>query len=231
MNNFSDTLIEEYDLFGKVFPFHDELQNCIPGSLEKHFLDKTKNYTFLDIGAGYGFTTSCVAKIFPNAHFIVNEYDSELLSRADKYLSAISRENKLGDIELVIKDIPDASVDAAYTAWVLHNFPKEKRKVIFKEISRILKPDGIFVYLEKIGNPGKERTESLVRFILSIDGFLNKYYRPDLFIDWVKHYLRDEEPELLFSDDEHETLLKENNFSTECIKNILLEKVFVTKNN
>ena len=231
MNNFSDTLVEEYDLFGKVFPFHEELQNCIPESLEKHFLDKAKNYTFLDVGAGYGFTTSCVAKVFPNAHFIVNEYDPELLSRADKYLSEISRENKLGDIEQVIKDIPDASVDAVYTAWVIHNFPKEKRKAIFKELSRILKPGGVFVYLEKIGNPGIERTEHLAQALIDLIPFYKEHNRPDLFINWVSHDMRDEEPELLFSDDEHELLLRENDFSTKCIKHILLEKVFVTIKN
>jgi len=142
MNNFSDSLIEEYDLFGKVFPFHDELQNTISTSLENYFPDKIKEYTFLDIGAGYGFTTSNVAKLFPNTHFIINEYDPELLSRADKYLSGISRENKLGDIEQIIKDIPSHSVDAVYTAWVIHNFPKQKRATLFKEIARILKTGG-----------------------------------------------------------------------------------------
>lgn len=40
-NNFSDTLVEEYDLFGKVRPFHDELQNTIPESLKDHFADET----------------------------------------------------------------------------------------------------------------------------------------------------------------------------------------------
>jgi hypothetical protein len=38
-NNFSDSLVEEYDLFGKVFPFHDELQQAIPQSLKEHFSD------------------------------------------------------------------------------------------------------------------------------------------------------------------------------------------------
>lgn len=231
MNNFSDTLVEEYNLFGKVFPHHDELQNLIPESLKNHFSNKNENYNFLDIGAGYGFTTSCVAKVFPNAHIIMNEYDSELLSRIDQYVSSVSYEKRLGDIEQVITSIPDNSIDAVYTAWVLHNFPVEKRAKIFSEISRVLKPGGVFVYLEKIGNPGIERTESLAKFILSIEGFLSKYHRADLFIEWIKHYLRDEELELLFSDDEHEILLKENNLSATCIRNFLLEKFFVTVNN
>lgn len=37
INNFSDSLVEEYDLFGKVFPFHDELQATIPIELKKYF--------------------------------------------------------------------------------------------------------------------------------------------------------------------------------------------------
>ena len=103
-NNFSDTLVEEYDLFGKVFPFHDDLQNTIPSSLKEHFPQSDgQGLTFLDIGAGYGFTTKLVAEVLPKAKFIVNEYDAELISRADAYLQAYDYEKRVGDIEEIIK--------------------------------------------------------------------------------------------------------------------------------
>lgn len=231
-NNFSDTLVEEYDLFGKVLPFHDELQGTIPTEIKKHFqklglIDGGATSIFLDIGAGYGFTTKLVAKEFPKAHFMLNEFDADLLNRSDEYLKSYNYEKRIGDIEEIIKSIPDQSVDAVYTAWVIHNFPPIKREVIFKEVSRILKPEGIFVYLEKVGNPGKDRVNELAQTIITLEPFISKYQRPDLFIDWIKHYLRDEETDLIFTDDENKKLLEDNGFDWEYVKHILLEKVVV----
>jgi ubiquinone/menaquinone biosynthesis C-methylase UbiE len=227
-NQFSDNkkFIEEYDLFGKVFPFHDELQAAIPESLEKHF-QNTEPLSFLDIGAGYGFTTKLVAEKFPNAHFILNEFDDNLLSQSDEYLKDFSIDKRLGDIEEVIKSIPDGTLDAVYTAWVIHNFPQEKRSVIYKEIARVLKPNGLFVALEKVGNTGEQRVADLAQAIIDLEPFISKYNRPDLFIEWVKHDLRDEEADLVFTDDEQEKYLTENGFTWEYIKHILLEKVIV----
>jgi len=229
-NNFSDTLVEEYDLFGKVFPFHDELQQAIPESLKNHFIgdaNEGSSLTFLDIGAGYGFTTKLVAKEFPKAKFILNEFDKELLSRADNYLESYNYEKKVGDIEEIIKTIPDQSIDAVYTAWVIHNFPPEKRAKLFSEIARITKSNGVFVALEKVGNTGEQRTKDLSQAIVDLYPFVTKYNRPDLFIEWVKHDLRDEESDLVFTDDENEKLLSDNGFDWKYAKHILLEKVVV----
>jgi ubiquinone/menaquinone biosynthesis C-methylase UbiE len=152
-NNFSDSLVEEYDLFGKVFPFHDELQQAIPQSLKEHFSDDSNggaSLIFLDIGAGYGFTTKLVANEFPKAKFILNEFDGELLSRADAYLETYNHEKKVGDIEEIIKTIPDNSIDAVYTAWVIHNFPPQKRETIFSEIARVLKTNGVLLLWKRL---------------------------------------------------------------------------------
>lgn len=228
-NQFSDNkkFIEEYDLFGKVFPFHDELQAAIPEALEKHLISEGGVQHFLDIGAGYGFTTKLVAEKFPNAHFILNEFDENLLSQSDEYLKDFSIEKRLGDIEEVIKTIPDRTLDAVYTAWVIHNFPPQKRSLIYKEIARVLKPNGLFVALEKVGNTGEQRIADLAQAIIDLEPFISKYNRPDLFIEWVKHDLRDEEADLVFTDDEQEKYLTENGFTWEYTKHILLEKVIV----
>jgi hypothetical protein len=67
----------------------------------------------------------------------------------------------------------------------------------------------------------------LAQAILDLEPFISKYQRPDLFIEWVKHDLRDEELDLAFTDTENEQLLTENGFSYEYVKHILLEKVVV----
>lgn len=226
-NSFSDTLVEEYNLFGEVFPAHEELQTALADSVSEHFPDKEKENTFLDMGAGYGFSSRLVAERLPKSKYILNDFDTELLNRSDQYMSGYNFEKRPGDIEKVIKEIPDASLDGIYTAWVLHNFPPEKRAVVMAEVGRVLKTGGVFVNLEKVGNPGPEREAALAQSLIDFTPFVTKYNRPDLYLEWIRHNLRDEEKDLLFSDTENEKLLKENGFSWEYVKHILLEKVVV----
>lgn len=232
-NQFSDNknFVEEYDLFGKVFPFHDDLQQTIADLLGKN-ISKDTDLQFLDIGAGYGFTTKLVSKEFPNATYLLNEFDEILLSKSDNYLEGLTYKKLPGDIEEVIKKIPDGSIDAVYSAWVIHNFPPEKRKTILREVGRVVKKGGLFINLDKVCNAGPERTKYLAQAILDLEPFISKYERPDLYVEWVKHDLRDEEPDLLFTDTENEQLLSENGFTWEYAKHILLEKVVIaTKKN
>jgi ubiquinone/menaquinone biosynthesis C-methylase UbiE len=227
-NQFSENkeFVEEYELFGKVFPFHDDLQQVIVTSLREKITGR-ENLRFLDIGGGYGFTTKLVSKEFPNATYLLNEFDPVLLAKSTIYLEDLSCERLPGDIEEVIKSIPNESIDAVYSAWVIHNFPPTKRAAIMKEIGRIVKKGGIFVNLDKVCNTGPDRVGYLAQAILDLEPFISKYQRPDLFIEWVKHDLRDEELDLAFTDTENEQLLTENGFSYEYVKHILLEKVVV----
>ena len=228
-NNFSDTLVEEYELFANVFPFHAELQSAIGDSLVRAFgqASKGKGRVFLDIGAGYGYTSRIVAQSFPLAKLILNDFDRDLLDRSDKLLEGRDYEKRPGDVELVIAAVADASLDAVYTSWVIHNFPCEKRGRVFQEIARVLKPGGVFVYLEKIGNRGLKREKDLAQAVVDLSGFATEHGRPDLFIEWVKHDLRDEEPELVFTDTENDALLNKNGFDGTCVKHIGLEKIFL----
>jgi ubiquinone/menaquinone biosynthesis C-methylase UbiE len=229
-NEFSEnkSFVEEYDLYGKVYPYHDELQQAIPDTLEKYFENQnTSSLRFLDIGAGYGFTTKLVAEKFPQAHFILNEFDRELLAKSDEYLKTFSIEKLIGDVEDVIKKVPDQSLDAVYSAWVLHNFPPNKRAIVMKEIARVLKSGGVFVGLDKVGNINEQRTKDLVQTIIELEPFVSRYNRPDLYLEWIKHELRDEEPDRIFTDDENEQYFRENGFTWEYVLHILFDKVFI----
>lgn len=229
-NNYSDTLLDDYDLFGQVYPYNKELQAAVAESLKNYFsknADGGHGLYFLEIGVGSGNTTKAVASVFPNAKYILNEFDAKLLNKAEDFLACIDNEKKIGDIEKIIKQMPDKSVDAVYTAWVIHNFSPVKRSTLFREIARVLKEDGVFVYMEKVQNVGVKRRDNLAQNMIAMAPFANKYDRSDLFIEHIKHYLRDEEPDIVFTDDENEKLLSKNGFSWEYVKQILLEKVII----
>lgn len=226
-NNYSDVLAkeEELKLFGKILPKHFEMQNAIATSLNKYFKKDKGNLTFLDIGCGYGYTSMLVSKFFPKAKYILNDFEESLLANANKNFKNKNFEKLIGDIEEVISKIPNNSLDAVYTSWVIHNFPKQKREKLFQEIKRVLKTNGVFVYLEKVKNAGKERSKDLAQTIVNMAPMFMKYKKAELYIEHIKHYFRDEEGELLFSDTENEKLLKNNNFNFKYLKKLLFEKV------
>lgn len=224
-NNFSDTLTNEYELFSLVCPHHDDLQKRMASTVIAHVKDNSLEKPILfDVGCGYGFSSTEVAKELPSATYLLNDIDEPLLATALQNLYHVSTQSYRGDVEIIIADIADSSVDVVYTAWVIHNFPKEKRKRVIKEIHRILKPGGMFINLDKIGNAGEQRTRALAQTLIDFAPCFTKFDKPQIYIDWITHYLQDDQPELLLSDVEYSELLAPL-FEQQTIVSVLLEKI------
>ena len=46
--------------------------------------------------------------------------------------------------------LPDASVDVATSIFLFHELPPEVRREVTREIARVLKPGGMFVFLDSL---------------------------------------------------------------------------------
>jgi tRNA (cmo5U34)-methyltransferase len=226
-NNFSDTLTNEYELFSLVCPHHDAMQKSMVQEIVVYTqINSLKKPIFLDLGCGYGFSSILLAKELPDATYILNDIDEPLLTTALQNLSHVSTQSCLGDFETITKNIADSSIDVVYTAWVIHNFPKEKRKRVIAEIYRILKPGGMFINLDKIGNAGEQRTRALAQTLIDFTPCFTKFNKPQIYLDWIAHYFQDEQPELLLSDIEYNELLLPF-FEGKILISILLEKIVI----
>lgn len=144
-NDFDENLTKEYEIFDKIAPHSNKLQQKIGSLLHNHIKDKYKNPTLLDIGGGYGLPSIYVLSKFQECKLFFNEFDSGLIKKARKNLNSKRVTFLEGDISTEILKIPNQSLDAIYTSYTIHNFKIAKRKKLFNLISKKLVPGGVFI--------------------------------------------------------------------------------------
>jgi ubiquinone/menaquinone biosynthesis C-methylase UbiE len=99
----------------------------------------------LDLGAGTGNLLAQLRARFPQADLIALDPASAMLDRL--------REKTVGDSQITCLigsahaiDLPDNSVDAVVSNYALHHLTHLEKKFCAKEVMRVLKPGGRFVY-------------------------------------------------------------------------------------
>lgn len=105
--------------------------------------------TLLDIGAGTGSFLAFVKSVQPDLKAIALDLSAPYLAMARQRLSGFATVKFL---EGAAEKIPlrNESIDAAVSIYLFHELPPRVRSAVAREISRVLKPGGIFVLAETI---------------------------------------------------------------------------------
>lgn len=105
--------------------------------------------SLLDIGAGTGRFLSFVKSVQPELTVTALDLSAPYLARAKK---ALKGAKKASFVEAAAEEMPlaDASVDIAVSIYLFHELPPKVRAAAAKEIARVLKPGGIFVFADSI---------------------------------------------------------------------------------
>jgi ubiquinone/menaquinone biosynthesis C-methylase UbiE len=113
------------------------------------FLEGRRNATLLDIGAGTGRFLSFVKSLQPELKTIALDLSGPYLARARR---ALGKYEEAQFIEAPGEKMPlkAASVDVAVSIYLFHELPPKVRGDVAKEIARVLKPGGIFVFADSI---------------------------------------------------------------------------------
>jgi ubiquinone/menaquinone biosynthesis C-methylase UbiE len=145
------------------------------------FLDGRDAPTLLDIGAGTGRFLSFVKSARPDWKAIALDLSQPYLKRARAALRGAR------DVEFVAAPaeampLPDASVDAAVSIYLLHELPPKVRVAAAKEIARVLKPGGIFVLAETIQTGDAPEFDGLIDVFPSLlhEPYYSTYAKADL---------------------------------------------------
>jgi ubiquinone/menaquinone biosynthesis C-methylase UbiE len=96
---------------------------------------KKENLSILDLGAGDGFLTRHLLKIFPKATIYALDSSESMLSKNIKINSINSDSHKI--------PLKESSIDLVISLATFHHVDKKDKT--FKEINRILTQDGLFV--------------------------------------------------------------------------------------
>lgn len=113
------------------------------------FLEGRNNATLLDIGAGTGRFLSFVKSVQPAQKTIALDLSEPYLDRARR---ALRDYDNAQFIEAPAEKMPlkAASIDAVVSIYLFHELPPKVRADVAKEIARVLKPGGVFIFADSI---------------------------------------------------------------------------------
>ncbi len=147
------------------------------------FLNRTrvKKPVLLDIGAGTGGFLSFVKSVRPELRAIALDLSEPYLARARQTL------RKHRNVEFVVAPaeatpLPNASIDAAISIFLFHELPPKVRTEVAKEITRVLKPGGIFVLADTLQYGDAPAFDGLLDVFPSLvhEPYYSSYARADL---------------------------------------------------
>ncbi len=134
-SRFTNSLGTHYRLFQHHHPHYAEIQATVAGILDQY---STGNARLLDIGVGHGDTSLAVLKKFPGARIIPVDDDPSMLAMAKaqlpKHVSLVR-----ADALAFVRSLREYTLDGVYSAFTIHNFPREERRALLRDIYRALK--------------------------------------------------------------------------------------------
>ncbi|MAG60691.1 hypothetical protein CL619_02785 [archaeon] len=213
IKRFDGKIGEEYNLFRLACPHYDELQETVVGGITS-----IRPKSILEIGCGNGCTTALLVESNPTARITAIDNETTMIRQAKNCLDEYVGE---GQVKLVEQDaldylqsLPTKSVDAVASVFTLHNFQREYRGEILKEIHRVLNESGIFVNGDKYARDNRKEHQQDLAWQLEQFKLYDKMGRPELRQQWREHYLEDEAPKVIMLEEEAIAEMKKIGFSS-----------------
>src|SRR3989344_1389386 len=195
---FHNKLGYEYELFKLASPHYDELENSVGDLIKETFSNSNlSEINTLEIGFGAGATTIVILNSDKKVRLTAIDNESTMLPKVTEKLVHVNPER----YKLIIEDglsflmkSSDNSYDVVASAWVLHNFTTDYRNKVLGEIYRVLKPGGVFINADKIETTDRVQHAKNMEWQLAQFDVFDRIGRPELKVEWTKHYLEDSAP-------------------------------------
>lgn len=227
---FGGTMGENYDdqLLMRVFSHHVGLYQAwqleLLRLLATSFPDESA-YSVVEGGCGTGFSTGILLAAHSGISLVSVDSEPLMLAKAKGRLENESRARFVAsDILSYLASVPDGSLHAFATAFLLHNTAPDIREKVVPEVFRVLRPGGVYVNADRCGRDSlTEYYVDLAAQIQALSAFL-ALGRPDQYELWFSHILRDEN--WRFQEGEQRNLLVASGFEavemisryqTECL--------------
>lgn len=218
-DRFANILGEEYNLFNKAVPHHDEFQGKV-GEIIKDYSSslKAEDISVVEGGCGTGITTTRILEADKRIKVIGIDNEEKTIKQARAILEEYGDrvDLKKEDLLTALKSLPDKSVDIFASVWVIHNLAPEYRTQLFSEIARVLKIGGLFINGDKYArNEADLHAEDLENQIKAFDIF-DTLDRSDLKQEWTGHYHEDEK--IKITENEQISILKSLEFHNTTVE-------------
>ena len=200
-----------YALFAEAYPHFYEFEDQIAQRVKEHSKGKS-NYHLLEIGCGPGPTTDALLRINPNLKVTAVEIEPQMAKEARQNLAKYGSRVKIveSDISDYLDLVGEGVFEAVASGWTLHNIERNTREKLLQKIYHSLKPEGLFV------NGDKYRQSSVTQhakdYLWSLEGIKRigkKYIDPEWIQEWFDHMEFDEQPHIVYDEQEAIGLMKE----------------------
>lgn len=194
-DRFANVLGEEYNLFNKSVPHHDEFQDKV-GEIIKNYVASLQSDTIFVVegGSGTGLTTVRILDADRRIKVIGIDNEEKTINQGQTILKEYGDRVDLQKKDLLeaLQKMPSEFADIFTSVWVIHNLTPKYRERLFPEIARVLKIGGLFINGDKYARDEQvEYEKDLENQIKAFDVF-DSFGRPNLKKEWTEHYQEDE---------------------------------------
>jgi ubiquinone/menaquinone biosynthesis C-methylase UbiE len=130
-----------------------------------------RQVTLLDVACGTGRFLRQVRLAWPAMSLAGLDLSRAYLDEARRHLAGL-RGARLIEAAAEAMPLPDASVDIASVIFLFHELPPEVRRQVTREIARVLKPGGLFVFVDSLQMGDKPGWDGL------LEGFPHRFHEP-----------------------------------------------------
>ncbi|UPT74953.1 MAG: class I SAM-dependent methyltransferase [Elusimicrobiota bacterium] len=214
---FSGTLTSEYDLFDLACPKGPILDATMAREIRRFKPRRqTQVLDALELGFGTGFTSKVILGCRADLRLTAMDNEPQMLPKARKNLKQWIGDGRLTlhvtDALAFLRKQPTRRYDVVATAATLHNFAVPYRALVWKELSRIMKPGALFINADKYAQKGPAQRSA-------VKARMGRYFGvavPRQSFDWLKsvvlHYMDDESPERRMDEAEQAALMRSAGF-------------------
>jgi len=130
-----------------------------------------RRVALLDVGCGTGRFLRQIRLAYPAMRLTGLDLSRTYLEEARRHVSGL-RAPEFVPAAAEAMPLPDASVDIATCTFLYHELPPQVRRQITAQIARVLKPGGLFVFLDSLQMGDKPGWDGL------LEGFPERFHEP-----------------------------------------------------
>ncbi|MFA6432541.1 MAG: class I SAM-dependent methyltransferase [Candidatus Paceibacterota bacterium] len=200
---FSNVLGDEYDRLKEMMPHYDRHQEQVALAFSQHsrwpYITAPR---ILEIGPGTGITTKRLLEAEPHARIVAVDNEPKMITQLRANLQQWGMSERVLIVEAEIGDYL-AGVGAnefhfVVSSFVLHNLESGRRNGLVGEIYRVLLPGGLFVNGDKYAQDDEDERALAYRRQISRFKIYDLNHKSNYGAEWITHYERDRQPDLLF---------------------------------
>jgi ubiquinone/menaquinone biosynthesis C-methylase UbiE len=194
---FSSVIGQDYQMLKLICPVATEMSRLVGEVVGAYCQAQNIPLTAVELGGGTGITT--LAILSASEHLKVLSIDNEptMQNQAKQNLRDWVAAGRLSfsghDALSALQGLASDTVDILASAYTLHNFHADYRRLVLAEIYRVLKPGGKFVNGDRYAlDDITAHTRNTQREVGGYFKVLTEINRLDLLEHWIVHLFNDE---------------------------------------